>query len=189
MLNSQQKTIRLWFTRDKIYDACHKCIDWTNTTTLLFNRLPNSKSERKNWEKFPTKHILAFRHKFFGLSCLRCLSSFVTWFLCIQEKEQSALRAHSSSIRGSNRQSKISEPSVAKTEKSQPFIKEEVVSEIYNVLLVLLFQIFSCIVLQDAHLFYIFLSLYRLAGCFSVHCRAIFQAFVRWWFNLYKWVP
>ncbi|XP_057781368.1 BAG-associated GRAM protein 1 [Salvia miltiorrhiza] len=49
-----------------------------------------------------------------------------------KEKEQSALRAHSSSIRGSNRQSKISEQSVAKTEKSQPFIKEEVLLEIYN---------------------------------------------------------
>ncbi|KAG6395469.1 hypothetical protein SASPL_146114 [Salvia splendens] len=49
-----------------------------------------------------------------------------------KEKEQSALRAHSSSIKGSNRQSKISEQSVAKTEKSQPFIKEEVLSEIYN---------------------------------------------------------
>ncbi|KAL1535391.1 BAG-associated GRAM protein 1 [Salvia divinorum] len=49
-----------------------------------------------------------------------------------KEKEQSALRAHSSSIKGSNRQSKISEPSVAKTDKSQPFIKEEVLSEIYN---------------------------------------------------------
>ncbi|XP_057778267.1 BAG-associated GRAM protein 1-like [Salvia miltiorrhiza] len=36
------------------------------------------------------------------------------------------------SIRGSNRQSKISEQSVAKTEKSQPFIKEEVLLEIYN---------------------------------------------------------
>ncbi|KAL3828459.1 hypothetical protein ACJIZ3_017261 [Penstemon smallii] len=50
-----------------------------------------------------------------------------------KEKEQSALRAHSSSIRGSGRrQSKISEESVAKTDKFQPFIKEEVLSSIYN---------------------------------------------------------
>ncbi|KAL8479269.1 hypothetical protein ACS0TY_026217 [Phlomoides rotata] len=49
-----------------------------------------------------------------------------------KEKEQSALRAHSSSIRGSQRQSKISEESMTKTEKSQPFIKEDVLSEIYN---------------------------------------------------------
>ncbi|KAL8048937.1 hypothetical protein ABFX02_07G100400 [Erythranthe guttata] len=49
-----------------------------------------------------------------------------------KEKEQSALRAHSSSIRGSRRQSKISEECVVKTEKFQPFIKEEVLSEIYN---------------------------------------------------------
>ncbi|KAH6770396.1 C2 domain-containing protein / GRAM domain-containing protein [Perilla frutescens var. hirtella] len=49
-----------------------------------------------------------------------------------KEKEQSALRAHSSSIKGSNRQSKISEESVAKTEKLLSFIKEEVLSEIHN---------------------------------------------------------
>ncbi|PIN26027.1 putative protein, contains GRAM domain [Handroanthus impetiginosus] len=49
-----------------------------------------------------------------------------------KEREQSALRASSSSVRGSKRQSKISEENVAKTEKFQPFIKEEVLSEIYN---------------------------------------------------------
>ncbi|XP_022848745.1 BAG-associated GRAM protein 1-like [Olea europaea var. sylvestris] len=48
------------------------------------------------------------------------------------EKEQSALRAHSSSIRGSRGQSKVSEKSPPKTEKFQPFIKEEVLSGIYN---------------------------------------------------------
>ncbi|KAK6146358.1 hypothetical protein DH2020_020227 [Rehmannia glutinosa] len=48
-----------------------------------------------------------------------------------KEKEQSALRANSSSVRGSTREPKISE-SVAKTEKFQPFIKEEVLSGIYN---------------------------------------------------------
>ncbi|KAL6582359.1 BAG-associated GRAM protein 1 [Orobanche minor] len=49
-----------------------------------------------------------------------------------KEKEQSALRAHSSSIRGSKRRSKICEESVPKPTKFQPFIQEEVLSEIYN---------------------------------------------------------
>ncbi|GFQ04340.1 c2 and gram domain-containing protein at5g50170 [Phtheirospermum japonicum] len=49
-----------------------------------------------------------------------------------KEKEQSALRAHSSSIKGSKRRSKISEESVPQIDKFQPFIKEEVLSEIYN---------------------------------------------------------
>ncbi|GER40453.1 C2 domain-containing family protein [Striga asiatica] len=49
-----------------------------------------------------------------------------------KEKEQSALRAHSSSIGGSKRRPKISEENVPKTEKFQPFIKEEVLSEIYS---------------------------------------------------------
>ncbi|KAL6532028.1 BAG-associated GRAM protein 1 [Orobanche gracilis] len=48
------------------------------------------------------------------------------------EKEQSALRAHSSSVRGSKRRSKILEESVSKPLRFQPFIKEEVLSEIYN---------------------------------------------------------
>ncbi|KAL0289935.1 UNVERIFIED_CONTAM: BAG-associated GRAM protein 1 [Sesamum angustifolium] len=58
-----------------------------------------------------------------------------------EEKEQSALRAHSSSIRGSRRQSKISEESAVKTEKYLPFIKEEVLSEIYH-------DVFPCTVEQ-----------------------------------------
>ncbi|XP_011091545.1 BAG-associated GRAM protein 1 isoform X1 [Sesamum indicum] len=58
-----------------------------------------------------------------------------------KEKEQSALRAHSSSIRGSRRQSKISEESAVKTEKYLPFIKEEVLSEIYH-------DVFPCTVEQ-----------------------------------------
>ncbi|PSS34832.1 BAG-associated GRAM protein [Actinidia chinensis var. chinensis] len=49
-----------------------------------------------------------------------------------KEKEQSALRAHSSSVRGSKRQAKIPEESVPKTLKFQPFIKEEVLVAIYN---------------------------------------------------------
>ncbi|KAH9783120.1 BAG-associated GRAM protein 1 [Citrus sinensis] len=42
-----------------------------------------------------------------------------------KEKAESALRAHSSSIRGSRRQAKIAEETVTKPEKLQPFIKEE----------------------------------------------------------------
>ncbi|KAL0377012.1 UNVERIFIED_CONTAM: BAG-associated GRAM protein 1 [Sesamum calycinum] len=61
--------------------------------------------------------------------------------LPVEEKEQSALRAHSSSIRGSRRQSKISEESAVKTEKYLPFIKEEVLSEIYH-------DVFPCTVEQ-----------------------------------------
>ncbi|GFY82545.1 C2 domain-containing protein [Actinidia rufa] len=49
-----------------------------------------------------------------------------------KEKEQSALRAHSSSVRGSKRRAKIPEESVPKTLKFQPFIKEEVLVAIYN---------------------------------------------------------
>ncbi|XP_051133202.1 BAG-associated GRAM protein 1 isoform X2 [Andrographis paniculata] len=48
-----------------------------------------------------------------------------------KEKEQSELRAHSSSIRGSKTKSKVSE-NLVKEEKSQPFIKEDVLTEIYN---------------------------------------------------------
>ncbi|CAI9770921.1 unnamed protein product [Fraxinus pennsylvanica] len=49
-----------------------------------------------------------------------------------KEKEQSALRAHSSSNRGGRDQSKIAEESLPETEKFQPFIKEEVLTGIYN---------------------------------------------------------
>nr|XP_027117762.1 BAG-associated GRAM protein 1-like isoform X1 [Coffea arabica] len=46
-----------------------------------------------------------------------------------KEKEQSALRAHSSSVRGSERQDKVPKESVA---KFQPFIREDVLSSIYS---------------------------------------------------------
>ncbi|GFQ02796.1 biotin synthase [Phtheirospermum japonicum] len=49
-----------------------------------------------------------------------------------KEKEQSALRAHSSSIKGSKRRYKFSEENVPQIDKFQPFIKEEVLSEFYN---------------------------------------------------------
>ncbi|KAG8369407.1 hypothetical protein BUALT_Bualt14G0007900 [Buddleja alternifolia] len=49
-----------------------------------------------------------------------------------KEKEQSALRAHSSSSGSSKKQTKAAEESVANIEKFQPFIKEEALSGIYN---------------------------------------------------------
>ncbi|KAK3444221.1 hypothetical protein EUGRSUZ_L00003 [Eucalyptus grandis] len=49
-----------------------------------------------------------------------------------KEKVESELRAHSSSVRGSRRSLKIPEDSVIKTGKLQPFIKEEVLVEIYK---------------------------------------------------------
>ncbi|XVF37577.1 hypothetical protein REPUB_Repub20aG0021300 [Reevesia pubescens] len=49
-----------------------------------------------------------------------------------KEREESALRAHSSSIRGSRRQAKAPEDGASKTEKLQAFIKEEVLVGIYN---------------------------------------------------------
>ncbi|KAK3003230.1 hypothetical protein RJ639_020085 [Escallonia herrerae] len=49
-----------------------------------------------------------------------------------KEKQQSALRAHSSSIRGSRRHHNIPEESVPASGKFQPFIKEEVLVGIHN---------------------------------------------------------
>ncbi|XVF29575.1 hypothetical protein REPUB_Repub15cG0132900 [Reevesia pubescens] len=49
-----------------------------------------------------------------------------------KERAESALRAHSSSIRGSRRQTKAPEDIASKTEKLQAFIKEEVLVGIYN---------------------------------------------------------
>ncbi|CAK9179362.1 unnamed protein product [Ilex paraguariensis] len=61
------------------------------------------------------------------------------WFLvfvycqhCAKEKEQSALRAHSSSVRGIKREAKVPEESALSSAKFQPFIKEEVLIVIYN---------------------------------------------------------
>ncbi|KAF5942725.1 hypothetical protein HYC85_020367 [Camellia sinensis] len=51
----------------------------------------------------------------------------------IQEKEQSALHAQSSSVRSSKSQAKITEESVPKTVKFQPFIKEEALVSIHNI--------------------------------------------------------
>ncbi|KAF5962146.1 hypothetical protein HYC85_003355 [Camellia sinensis] len=49
-----------------------------------------------------------------------------------REKEQSALRAQSSSVRSSKSQAKITEESVPKTVKFQPFIQEEALVSIHN---------------------------------------------------------
>lgn len=49
-----------------------------------------------------------------------------------QESAQSALRAHSSSVKGSRRQIDIPEDKIAETEKLQAFIKEEVLVGIVN---------------------------------------------------------
>ncbi|KAM7486657.1 hypothetical protein LguiA_002666 [Lonicera macranthoides] len=49
-----------------------------------------------------------------------------------KEKEQSAIRAHSSSVRGGKRQVKIPEESAPKSGKLQPFIREEVLVGIYD---------------------------------------------------------
>ncbi|XP_031260270.1 BAG-associated GRAM protein 1 [Pistacia vera] len=49
-----------------------------------------------------------------------------------KERAESALRAHSSSIRGSRRQPKVPQDNVSKPEKTQAFIKEEVLLGIHN---------------------------------------------------------
>ncbi|XP_060179213.1 BAG-associated GRAM protein 1-like isoform X2 [Lycium barbarum] len=49
-----------------------------------------------------------------------------------KERERSALRAHSSSVKRSKKLDMSREENVPRTEKSQPFIKEEVLSGIYN---------------------------------------------------------
>lgn len=49
-----------------------------------------------------------------------------------KEKEQSALRAQSSSVRSSKSQARITEESVPKTVKFQPFVKEEALVSIHN---------------------------------------------------------
>ncbi|KAL2485346.1 C2 domain-containing protein/GRAM domain-containing protein [Abeliophyllum distichum] len=66
-----------------------------------------------------------------------------------KDKEQSALRSHSSFARGSEKKSKISEESVPKTETFQPFIKEDVLFGIYNDVFPCTAEKFFEIVLDD----------------------------------------
>ncbi|MQL95355.1 hypothetical protein Taro_028018 [Colocasia esculenta] len=66
-----------------------------------------------------------------------------------QEKAQSALRAHSSSIRGSRRQLKIPDESANETAKSQPFINEDVLVDIVNDVFPCTAEQFFTILLSD----------------------------------------
>lgn len=66
------------------------------------------------------------------------LITFDFFYLDTQEWAQSALRAHSSSVRGSRRQIKLPNESVVETAKFQDFIKEEVLVGIVNVSIVLI---------------------------------------------------
>jgi hypothetical protein len=56
------------------------------------------------------------------------------FYFFLQERAQSALRAHSSSTRGmSKRLSEVPQASIAIAPKTQSFIKEEVLVSIFNV--------------------------------------------------------
>ncbi|THF97398.1 hypothetical protein TEA_007273 [Camellia sinensis var. sinensis] len=67
-----------------------------------------------------------------------CIGHDCSWILGqtsvggFREKEQSALRAQSSSVRSSKSQAKITEESVPKTVKFQPFIQEEALVSTHN---------------------------------------------------------
>ncbi|XP_016507369.1 BAG-associated GRAM protein 1-like isoform X3 [Nicotiana tabacum] len=78
-----------------------------------------------------------------------------------KEMEQSALRAHSSSVKGCKKMELNQEESVTKIQKSQPFIKEEVLSSIYNdVLPCTAEQFFDLLLADDSN----FTNEYRAAG-------------------------
>lgn len=51
----------------------------------------------------------------------------------VKEEKQPALHADSGSVRGSKSESGTSEENVTKPENFQPFIKEEVLTKIFNV--------------------------------------------------------
>lgn len=55
------------------------------------------------------------------------------WFILFQEKAESALRAHSSSVRVSESTEKIAADNLPKNKNTQAFIKEEVLTSIHNV--------------------------------------------------------
>lgn len=77
-----------------------------------------------------------------------------------KERAESALRAHSSSTRGSEKQAKIPEDGASKTERLQPFIKEEVLTVIYNDVFPCTAEQFFNILLKDGSSF---TNEYRLA--------------------------
>ena len=70
---------------------------------------------------FPSKLIDQMKQIYFGL---------------MQERAESALRADSSSNRGTRRKANAPQDSASKTEKLQAFIKEEVLVGIYNVCII-----------------------------------------------------
>lgn len=55
------------------------------------------------------------------------------YYLAVQAKALSELRAHSSSKRTGQQKPKILEENIPKTDKFQPFVKDEVLVSIYNV--------------------------------------------------------
>ncbi|EPS64238.1 hypothetical protein M569_10543 [Genlisea aurea] len=71
----------------------------------------------------------------------------------VQENEQSALRAHSSSLQGVRRISSIPEENLATAKTLQPFIKEDVISEIFNDVFPCLAEQFFKLLLDDASTF------------------------------------
>lgn len=74
----------------------------------------------------------------------------------MQENAQSALRAHSSSIRGSRKTMDIPEANVADTGKLQDFIKEDVLVGIVNVYVMLsFFSIIFFYLLLTVSLFFV----------------------------------
>ncbi|XP_044499501.1 BAG-associated GRAM protein 1-like isoform X2 [Mangifera indica] len=66
-----------------------------------------------------------------------------------KERAESALRAHSSSTRGSKRQSKVPQDNVLKPEKIQAFIKEEVLLGIHNSVFPCTAEQFFTLILSD----------------------------------------
>ncbi|PIN12627.1 hypothetical protein CDL12_14760 [Handroanthus impetiginosus] len=67
----------------------------------------------------------------------------------VKEKEQSALHTDSSSVRGNESQSKIPEQVVATPKKFQPFIKEEMLTRVYNDVFPCAMEQFFKLVLDD----------------------------------------
>nr|XP_016458565.1 PREDICTED: BAG-associated GRAM protein 1-like isoform X3 [Nicotiana tabacum] len=78
-----------------------------------------------------------------------------------KEMEQSALRAHSSSVKGCKKMELNQEESVTKIQKCQPFIKEEVLSGIYDDVLPCTAEQFFDLLLADGSNF---TNEYRAAG-------------------------
>lgn len=83
----------------------------------------------------------------------------------VKEEKQSALDAHNCSGTGRESQSKTSEEIVAKPEEFQPFIKEEVLTSIFNVSI--------CDPVNFSWARYLITRF--TAGCFPMHGGAIFQ--------------